>query len=102
MDSIEPMAKKTTHSIEEFRSALHTWAVENEKRQFYQPARFRFGSVRVSAGQYYFKLLWKGVEILSGHIPATDDLRTKSRVWYVCHLVQDAIERINTETYTPI
>jgi hypothetical protein len=96
------MAKKKTYGIEEFRSALHTWATDNETDQFYVPSTLRFGSMKVSAGQYTFKLAWKGVEILSGYIPGTDDLRNKSRVWYVCTLVQAAIERIKTETYKPL
>lgn len=91
-----------THSIEELRSALHKWATENEANQFMRPVKFRFGSLRVSAGQYHFKVLWKGVEILGGHIPHKEDLRTKNRVRYVTTLVQDAIERIKTETYKPL
>jgi hypothetical protein len=89
-------------SIEAYRSALVEWAHKNESMQFYRPSTLRFKRLQVQAGQYCFTLYWKKAKILEGLIPHTDDLRNKSRVWYVCTLVQDALERIDLERFKPI
>lgn len=89
-------------AIEDYRSALTEWAQKNEQTQFYTPSTLMVRSLKVQAGQYTFTMYWKKVKILTGIIPHTDDIRNKSRVWYVCTLVRDALERIKLESFKPI
>lgn len=94
------MAKLT---FQEYIDAIDRWAAEQRPNHFYRPGRLRVGHLRISAGQYSFTVLWKGVELLSGKIPRNDSLqpsRCSNRVDYVCELVKAALGRVDVVEMT--